>query len=78
MDKLHPTTKSERFLTKKKSKFVPKNVVLHNVLFSFCLLLIIIHYLVNSDIEFTVNRAVYVKLTLVTSCIGHDIALVVL
>lgn len=77
MDKLHPTTKSERFLTKK-NRIVPKNVVLHNVLFSCCLLLIIIHYLVNSDIEFTVNRAVYVKLTLVTSCIGHDMVLVVL
>ena len=44
-----------------------KNVVGQITLFcSFCLLLITIHYLVNSDIEFTVNRAV--KLILVTAC----------
>ena len=60
MDKLHPTTKSERFLTKKIEIRTKKCCGSNNVLFSFCLLLIIIHYLVNSDIEFTVNRAVYV------------------
>ena len=63
--------KSQRFLTIetifKISKFINKNVVVKIMFFfSFCLLLITIHYLVNSDIEFTVNRAV--KLILVTTC----------
>ena len=55
------------FNKKKISKFINKNVVVQIMFFfSFCLLLITIHYLVNSDIEFTVNRAV--KLILVTTC----------